>query len=86
MPEISRFLGMLITMYYNDHEPAHFHVRYGAQKATIDIEASDLLDGALSARALALIGEWTNLHRLELLDNWRRARRHEHLSSIAPLD
>ncbi|RAQ38769.1 transcriptional regulator, partial [Arthrospira sp. O9.13F] len=45
MPEISRFFGMVITMYYNDHAPPHFHVRYGQQKALITIETLTLLEG-----------------------------------------
>ena len=52
MPEISRFFGIIITMNYNDHPPAHFHVRYGDQKALIDIERLALLEGHLTARPL----------------------------------
>ncbi|MEP6543818.1 DUF4160 domain-containing protein [Microcoleus vaginatus GB1-A2] len=50
MPELSRFLGIIITMYYNDHPPPHFHARYNQQKAIIDIETLSILEGKLSPR------------------------------------
>jgi hypothetical protein len=86
MPEISRFFGMVILMYYNDHPPPHFHVRYGAQRAIIDVRTLAVLQGQLSPRALGLVTEWAASHRAELLDTWDRARRHEPLPSIAPLE
>ena len=57
MPEISRFFGITVQMYYNDHEPPHFHVRYSGQKALIDIATLGLLRGSLSPRALGLVTE-----------------------------
>ncbi|MDM9381495.1 DUF4160 domain-containing protein [Chlorogloeopsis sp. ULAP01] len=57
MPEISRFLGIIITMYYNDHPPPYFHVRYNQQKAIIDIETLSILEGKLSSRLLSLVVE-----------------------------
>jgi hypothetical protein len=86
MPEISRFFGMVILMYFNDHPPPHFHVRYGAQRAIIDIRTLAVLHGHLTPRALGLVTEWAASHRTELLDMWERARRHEPLPSIAPLE
>ncbi len=86
MPEISRFFGMVILMFFNDHPPPHFHVRYGAQRAIIDIRTLAVLHGQLSPRALGLVTEWAASHRAELLDGWDRARRHEPLPSIAPLE
>ncbi|MGL5194581.1 MAG: DUF4160 domain-containing protein [Chroococcales cyanobacterium] len=70
MPEISRFFGMVITMYYNDHAPPHFHVCYGQQKALITIETLTLLEGQLKPRALGLVIEWAALYQSELMDNW----------------
>ena len=58
MPEISRFFGTIIAMYYNDHPPPHFHVRHGAQKASIEIDSLSVLDGRLSPRVLSLVTEW----------------------------
>jgi uncharacterized protein DUF4160 len=58
MPEISRFFGIIIAMFYNDHPPPHFHVRYGSQRAVVGIEDLVLLDGGLSPRVLGLVIEW----------------------------
>lgn len=86
MPEISRFFGIIIAMYYNDHAPPHFHARYGAQKAVIDIETLTVIEGALSPRALGMVTEWAAQHRNELREDWRLARQHETLKAIAPLE
>ena len=67
MPEISRFFGIIVAMFYNDHAPPHFHVRYGDQKAIIAIETLRIIGGELRPRALALVVEWATLHQDELL-------------------
>lgn len=86
MPEISRFYGMVITMYYNDHPPPHFHIRYGQDKAIIGIDPPELLDGKVPARALAFALEWATLYRNELLHDWELARQQQPLAKIAPLE
>ncbi|CAC5345441.1 MULTISPECIES: DUF4160 domain-containing protein [Planktothrix] len=86
MPEISRFFGAVITMYYNDHPPPHFHVRYGQQKALISIQTGEILAGNLSPRLLKLIQEWTALYQNELLANWELARQNLILNKIEPLE
>ena len=86
MPEISRFFGMVVAMYYRDHEPPHFHVRYGSERALIGIESLAVIEGRLSPRALALAVEWAAQHRAELSQNWERARRLEPLERVAPLE
>jgi len=86
MPELSRFFGIVVTMYYDDHAPPHFHVRYSGQKAVFSIEPLDVLRGRLPPRALGLVVEWASLHRVELEDNWERARRLGRLKRIAPLE
>lgn len=86
MPEISRFFGIVIVMYYNDHEPPHFHVRYGDQKAIIGVETLTLLAGRLSPRALGLVMEWASSHQDELLQDWELAQRQEPLKKIQPLE
>ena len=86
MPEISRFLGMIITMYYNDHAPPHFHVRYGEQRAKIDLESGELLDGRLPRRALELVRDWRVINEQELRQNWQRALAREPLNKIEPLE
>lgn len=86
MPEISRFFGMVITMYYNDHEPAHFHVRYGATRAVIGIDPPTVIVGDLPRRALSLIMEWAELYRDALMDDWQLARSQQPLQPIDPLE
>lgn len=85
MPEISRFLGIVIGMFYSEHGVPHFHAVYGEFEATIEIE-SEQVHGHLPGRALGLALEWTRLHRRELLEDWRRARAGEPLVHIAPLE
>ncbi|TXJ03429.1 MAG: DUF4160 domain-containing protein [Neisseriales bacterium] len=70
MPEISRFFGMIILMYWDEHNPPHFHVRYGDDNAVINIKTLALMDGKLSRRALSLVLDWAELHQKELLEDW----------------
>lgn len=86
MPEISRFFGIVIAMFYNDHPPPHFHARYGKQRAIIDIGTLTVLEGSLSPRVLGLVVEWAAQHQHELRANWDRARRHAALTPIQPLE
>ncbi len=86
MPEISRFFGIVITMYYNDHSPPHFHVRYNDQKALIAIENFAVLEGKLKSRALGLVAEWAALHQAELMHNWGLARQQAALEKVQPLE
>jgi hypothetical protein len=85
VPEISRFFGIIIAMYYNDHGPAHFHVRYGSERALVAIDGLTLLDGRLSPRVLGLVVEWAAGHRDELVEDWNRSRKQEPLRKIEPL-
>ncbi len=82
MPEISRFFGIVVRMYYDDHPPPHFHVRYGEQKALIAIEPLAVLEGRLSPRVLGLVTEWAALHSRELMENWNLSRDHAQLKAI----
>lgn len=86
MPEISRFFGMMVAMFYNDHAPPHFHVRYGEYRASVAIDPPALLEGSLPARALGLVIEWASLHKAELLADWERARALQPLVPVAPLE
>ena len=70
MPEISRFLGIVIYMYFNEHNPPHFHVRYNDHRAIITIETLTLYEGSLPPRVFGLVMEWAELHQVELLSNW----------------
>ncbi len=86
MPEISRFFGIVIAMYYDEHPPPHFHVRYGGQKALVAISTLSLLRGELSPRVFGMVVEWAALHQTELLENWDLARQQVPLRKIAPLE
>ncbi|MDQ6708125.1 MAG: DUF4160 domain-containing protein [Acidobacteriota bacterium] len=86
MPEISRFFGIVVQMYYADHEPPHFHVRYSGHRGLIAIETLAVLRGTLSPRALGLVREWATLHRAELIEDWSLARAEAQFKTIAPLE
>lgn len=86
MPEVSRFYGIIIAVYYNDHPPPHFHAKYGDDEATILIDTGQVLDGRLSNRALRLVEEWRTLHASELVRNWELARARYPLNRIDPLE
>jgi hypothetical protein len=85
MPEISRFLGIVIAMYFKEHAPPHFHAKYGGQRASFTIQELRLLEGTLPPRVVSLVLEWAFLHREELMEDWERARREEALQKIDPL-
>jgi len=86
MPEISRFLGIVIRMYFNDHQPPHFHVEYGEHVAELNIDTLEVMNGVLPRRVLALVLEWAALHRDELRQDWQLARAEQPLQQIAPLE
>jgi len=86
MPVICRFLGIVIAMYYQDHNPPHFHVRYNNYKAIISIQGLALLDGKLPPKVLGLVIEWASLHQKELMENWKLAQQLAKLKSIKPLE
>ena len=85
MPEISRFYGIVIRMYYNDHAPPHFHACYGSEEMLVSIETLDMLAGSLPSRAKKLVMEWAQLHHSELPLRWQQARNMEQITKIAPL-
>lgn len=86
MPQISRFFGIVIYMYYNDHAPPHFHAEYGEHEAVYTIETLEILRGKLPRRAHSMVVEWATLYREELRENWYQAREMKGLNRIEPLD
>ncbi len=86
MPEISRFFGIIVAMYYNDHDPPHFHVRYGSRKARFAIADLRMIDGDTGPRARGLVVEWASLHQDELHQEWELGRTRKPLFPIAPLE
>ncbi len=85
MPEISRFLGIVIAMFYRDHAPAHFHAFYGEFEITVQID-SGVVTGEFPRRAMAHVLEWHSLHKAELLADWDLARDRRPLKKISPLE
>lgn len=86
MPVISRFFGIVIRMYFEDHAPPHFHAFYGDAEAVVRIAPLALLTGKLPPRALALVVEWATLHQDEILENWRRMEQDHAPEGIAGLE
>jgi hypothetical protein len=86
MPSISRFFGVVVYMYYNEHLPPHFHAEYGEYEALYEIETLETLRGGIPRRAHAMVVEWALLHRAELHDDWERARQQKPLLDIEALD
>ncbi len=86
MPEVSRFFGVSIRMYFDDHNPPHFHAIYGGAEAEVGIEPLALLRGRFSRRALGMVMEWTAAHQQELLANWELLRNDQLPNRIDPLE
>lgn len=85
VPQISRFHGIVVTMYYRDHAPPHFHAVSAEHEAQIVIVSGAVLHGWLPPNALRLVQLWCALHEAELMGNWRRARNRQSLDTIEPL-
>jgi hypothetical protein len=85
MPVISRFLGIVIAMYWDDHVPAHFHAKYGEYEITVDIHTG-VVAGRFPKRALRHVLEWYELHKDELLEDWDLCRNRQMPNPIEPLE
>ena len=86
MPELSRFYGIVIQMYYGDHPPPHFHAVYSGHRATVEIETLAFIDGQFPARARGLVIEWATLHQDELREAFRSCAALQRPGKIAPLE
>ena len=86
MPTISMFFGLFIRMYFDDHEPAHFHAYYAGDEASYEIASLRVLSGSLPSRANAMVLEWAVAHRDELNQDWALAQAHQALKPIKPLE
>jgi hypothetical protein len=85
MPEISRFFGIIIRMFYDEHEPPHLHADYSGSKAVFDFQGNVLKGGLSSKTATKLVREWIDMHEAELEKNWEQARMNNELKKISPL-
>ncbi len=85
MPEISRFFGIIIRIFYDEHNPPHFHAEYSGKKAVFDFNGN-IIRGNLSSRTVTrLVREWVDLHILELEEDWELARESREIKKIKPL-
>lgn len=85
MPTVSRFFGVVIAMYFDDHGPPHFHARHADGAAKVRIDTLEPIDSTLTRRQLRFVLAWAELHQEELLENWHLARAGETLREIEPL-
>lgn len=85
MPEISRFLGIIIRMFYSEHNPPHFHAYYNEYQAEILIETLEMKKGNLPKRIYTLVIEWAAEHREELMEDWDLMRNDKKPNDIKPL-
>ncbi|MDP4268251.1 MAG: DUF4160 domain-containing protein [Bacteroidota bacterium] len=86
MPQICRFFGIIISMFYDEHNPPHFHANYGEYNVEIGICDLAILHGKLPSRVLGFVIEWAAIHQTELLKNWERAENGEMVQPIEPLE
>ncbi|HXR06890.1 MAG TPA: DUF4160 domain-containing protein [Candidatus Acidoferrum sp.] len=86
MPELSRFYGIIVRMFYGDHPPPHFHAIYQGGQISVNINTLEVIEGRMSRRAQALVLEWAELHRGELQEAWDLASRNLEPSKIQPLE
>ena len=85
MPELSRFLGIFVFMNFNEHNPPHFHARYGDYEIIVEI-LSGIVEGKFPKRALNLVLEWYEIHKSELLEDWNSIRSTGEFKKIDPLE
>jgi len=85
MPTLSTFYGIVIQMYWQDHPPPHFHALYAEHEALIEIQTLDVIEGSLPRRVLALVLQWAQAHRGELMEDWNLCRQRQQPKAIEPL-
>jgi phosphomannomutase len=85
MPQISHFFGIIIRMFYDEHNPPHFHAQYAEYNCCIGIQTLAVMEGVFPPRALGLVIEWATIHKDELLKNWERMKQDMPLQTIPPL-
>jgi hypothetical protein len=85
MPEISRFLGIIIYMYFDEHPPPHFHAKYGSYEILVSLD-DGVVEGRFPRRALRHVLEWYERHRDQLQRNWELAQNHKLPVKVPPLE
>lgn len=85
VPEILRFFGIVIQMFWTDHAPPHFHANYGSFRCAIDLHTFEVISGRLPRRAMALTLEWAAEHRVALMEDWNLCAKKQTPKKIPPL-
>ncbi len=85
MPRLSEFYGIVVYMYWKDHNPPHFHAIYAGDEALVTIADGTVLAGSLPRTAARLVREWTQLRQEDLMANWDRAQTPDSLLPVEPL-
>ena len=85
MPTICIFRGIKIYMNWREHQPPHFHAKYGSDEVAISINDIEVLEGSLPNKQLKMLLGWTALHQEDLLENWQLAEQKQDLFPIEPL-
>ena len=85
MPSVSRFYGIVIYFYWQEHAPPHFHAKYNGQEISVEIDSGNVV-GSLPKRAMAMVEAWRRLHIRELMLDWNKAEERKALDPIDPLD
>lgn len=86
MPTISSFYGILIQMFWQDHNPPHFHALYGEFEIIVNIKTLEIIKGSMPRRALSLVLEWASEHRNELMEDWVLCKQNQMPHKIMPLE
>lgn len=84
MPEISKFFGIIISLYWRDHNPPHIHFTYGEYECTVSV-LDRVVSGKAPSKVIAKVNEWMDLHENEILTLWEKAQKGEKLGRIEPL-
>lgn len=84
MPEISKFFGIIVSLYWRDHNPPHIHFTYGDYECSISV-LDRVVDGKAPSKVIAKVNEWMNLHEAEILTLWEKAQKGEKIGRIEPL-
>lgn len=85
MPEISRFFGIIVRMYFDEHNPPHIHAEYSGKKAVFDFRGNMTKGDLGSKTAIKLVREWIDFHATELEEDWNLAQQNQQLKKIEPL-
>jgi hypothetical protein len=85
MPTISTFHGIVVQMFWRDHNPPHFHASYGGEEVVVEIRTLAIMEGSISRRALPMLLEWALAHQAELLEDWELCQLKQRPNRIDPL-